>query len=99
MTAQGVVFRPQADAEALEARRWYEQRRPALGEDFAAAVSEAIARIVENPLAFPRVRGEIRRAILRRFPYGVYFRISPDEIVVLAVMHGRRHPRRWQSRR
>jgi len=99
VTAQRVVFRPQAEAEALEAGRWYNQRRAGLGEEFAAAVTEAIARITENPLAFRRVRGEIRRAILRRFPYGVYFRISPDEVVVLAVVHGRRHPRHWQSRR
>jgi plasmid stabilization system protein ParE len=41
----------------------------------------------------------MRRALVRRFPYAIYFRAAPDEIVVLAVIHGRRHPRHWQSRR
>lgn len=93
-----VAFRPQADAEVCEARRWYEERRSGLGAKFATAVEEAVARITENPLAFLRVRGETRRAILRRFPYGLYFRVLNDEVIVLAVVHGRRHPRKWQLR-
>lgn len=53
----------------------------------------------ESAEAFARVHHEIRRVRLRRFPYAIYYRILSDEIVVLAVMHGRRQPRRWQSRR
>ena len=92
-----VHFRPQADAEVLEARRWYEERRQGLGEEFGAAVDDTVARIAATPLAFPRVHGETRRAILRRFPYAIYFRIWEDAIVVLAV-HGRQDPQRWQFR-
>jgi plasmid stabilization system protein ParE len=94
-----LVFRPQAESELLDARRWYEERRPGLGRAFATAVADAVADVLENPLAHPRVHGETRRALVRRFPYAVYFRVLPDELVVLAVMHGRRLPRRWQSRR
>ena len=43
-------------------------------------------------------KGETRRAVVRRFPYGIYFRVLGDEIIVTGVIHGRRHPRRWQSR-
>lgn len=93
-----VGFRPQAEAEALEVRRWYEDRRQGLGREFGQAVDDIVARIGENPLAFPRAHGETRRATLRRFPYAIYFRILDDDIVVLAV-HGRQHPPRWQSRR
>ena len=92
-----VTFRSQADDEAIEAHRWYEERRQGLGEEFAAAIEDAVARISETPLAFPRVHGETRRAILRRSPYAIYFRILDDEIVVLAV-HGRQDPQRWQGR-
>ena len=53
----------------------------------------------QQPLAYPRVHGETRRAVVRRFPYAIYFRPVSDEVVVLAVMHGRRLPRRWRSRR
>lgn len=93
-----VLFRPQAEAELLEARAWYDGRREGLGAVFAAAVESTIDRISENPLAYSRIRGDTRRAVLRRFPYAVYFRVLADEIVVVAVMHGRRHPLRWQSR-
>ena len=92
-----VVFRPQADDEAVEVRGWYEARRPGLGNEFGAEVDAAVARIVEHPLAYPRVRGETRRAVLNCFPYAIYYRATADAIIVLAV-HGRQHPSRWQRR-
>lgn len=91
------IFRPEAEAEALEARRWYEERRPGLGDEFGAAVDTTVTRLVERPLAFPRVRGETRRAVLVRFPYALYFRVTEENIVVLAV-HGRQNPTRWRRR-
>jgi len=94
---RAVVFRPQAEDEALDVRRWYEARRAGLGEEFGAEVDAAVARIAEGPLAYPRVRGETRRAVLTRFPYALYFRVTAEGIVVLAV-HGRQDPSRWQRR-
>lgn len=81
----------------MEARAWYDERSEGLGAAFASTVESVIERITEGPLAYPRVRGDTRRAVLRRFPYAVYFRVLADEIVILAVIHGRRHPLRWQS--
>jgi len=92
-----VVFRPEAEDEVLEARAWYETRRPGLGKEFAQAVDEIISRIVDNPLAYQRAHKDIRRAVLFRFPYAVYFLLVGEDIVVHAV-HGRQHPSRWQSR-
>lgn len=92
------VFRPQADQEVQAARQWYDDQRPGLGIEFATAIDDAVERIASNPLAFPAIHGETRRTVVRRFPYGIYFRVLRDEIVVTAVMHGRRDPRRWQSR-
>ena len=92
-----IRFRPQAEDEVLEAQLWYEERKPGLGSEFAASVSDTISRIADNPLAFPVACGETRRAVLRRFPYAVYFRLLDDNVIVLAV-HGRQHPRRWQDR-
>ena len=93
-----LVLRPQAEAELLEARDWYEARSPGLGAVFCAAVDVEMVAIAERPLAYPRVHGEMRRTILRRFPYAVFYHVLQDEIVVLGVVHGRRHPRLWQSR-
>jgi plasmid stabilization system protein ParE len=95
--ARQVVFRPEAEDEALEAQEWYETRRSGLGKEFAEAVDETIGRIVENPLAYMRAYKETRRAVLTRFPYAVYYRLAGDDLVVLAV-HGRQHQSRWQSR-
>ena len=74
-----VVFRPQAEDEALEVRQWYEAKRPGLGQEFGQQLDILVARIAENPLAFPRVHSETRRAVLRRFPYAVYFRAAPKQ--------------------
>jgi hypothetical protein len=92
-----VVFRPQAEDEVLEVRRWYDGRRQGLGDEFAAEIDALVARIVSNPLSFQRVRGETRRGVLNRFPYAIYFRSTATEIVVLAA-HGRQDPSRWQRR-
>ena len=92
-----IVFRPQAEDEILEARQWYESRQAGLGRAFGRAADELISRIAAHPLVFPRVRNEIRRAVLSRFPYAIYFRDMEDTIVVLAV-HSRQDPRRWQNR-
>ncbi|PYR04319.1 MAG: hypothetical protein DMF99_32175 [Acidobacteria bacterium] len=92
-----VSFRPEAAAETLETRQWYEARQPGLGAAFRAALDNTIEHVVENPLLFQRARGDTRRALLNRFPYAVYFRMIGEDIVVLAV-HGRQHPRRWQAR-
>jgi toxin ParE1/3/4 len=94
-----LVFRPEAEAELLDARAWYEEEGVGLGAIFAAAVETTVTAILQSPLAYLRVKGDTRRVLVRRFPYAVYFRPLDDEIIVLAVMHGRRNPRHWRSRR
>jgi hypothetical protein len=74
-----VLFRPQAEHEALEVRRWYEARREGLGNEFGEEVDEIVGRIAANPLAFQRVRGATRRGVLKRFPYAVYFRATAKD--------------------
>jgi hypothetical protein len=77
---------------------WYENRRVGLGEEFLAAVSTVIQSLETYPEGFPVVYRQTRRANLRRFPYSLFYRIVDDQIIVVACMPGRRHPRRWQSR-
>ena len=95
--AHEIVFRPQAEAEALEVRQWYDSRRPGLGQEFGQALYLLVARIAASPLIFPRVHTETRRAVFSRFPYAVYFRLDKEAVVVLAIQ-GRKHPSRWKRR-
>ncbi len=93
-----VLVRPAAAADIEDAFLWYKQQRPGLGADFLRTVDNALAAIQSNPQLHAVVRRNTRRALLRRFPYGIYYRIYPDSIVIVACMHGRRDPKRWQSR-
>ncbi len=94
-----VVFRPQAEAEVRDARRWYESRRAGLGDEFRAALDEVIERVGRQPGLFPQVHGAIRRALIQRFPYGIYFEVVAEQVLVLGVVHGHRDPTVWQARR
>jgi plasmid stabilization system protein ParE len=90
-----VVFRPEARADALEARDWYEVRAASLGVEFVKALDAAIAAAAGNPKAFVAVEGEFRRVILRKFPYSLIFRTDVRGMIVFAVFHHRRHPHSW----
>lgn len=92
------VFRPAAAADIEAAYNWYESQLPGLGDEFVAAINAAVASISENPFAYPVIHRQARRLLLRRFPYGLYFRLIDNHPIVIACMHGSRDPIRWQSR-
>jgi plasmid stabilization system protein ParE len=92
------IVRPAAAADIDEAYLWYESQRVGLGDEFLAAAQAVIDEIAEDPLRHPVVLRNTRRTLLRRFPYAVYYRVYDDVVVVVACMHGRRNPTRWQSR-
>jgi toxin ParE1/3/4 len=85
-----LVLRREAEADILEAFRWYESRRPGLGRAFVDVVDEAFERLTEAPSSFPVAYRDLRRFVLLRFPYVVYYRLAEDAIQVFGVMHGRR---------
>ena len=87
-----VVFRVVARNEYDAAVAWYEKERSGLGLAFQVAVDEALSRIAAHPTIFRLVRGPVRRAVLKRFPYTIYFLAELDRVVVLAVYHGSRDP-------
>lgn len=93
-----LVFHPAVHGEVNDAYRWYEQQRPGLGDDFLAAVEEVFNRLRQTPEAHQKVYQDVRRALPRRFPYGVFYRILPDRVEVIAVQHSRRDPKIWRSR-
>ncbi len=94
-----VVVRPAAASDIEDAYRWYESQRAGLGDEFLAALRLAQDRLLEHPEAYPVLLRDTRRALIpERFPYGLFYRIYGDMIVVVACMHANRDPRRWQRR-
>ena len=90
--------RPEAELDALEAASWYDGERNGLGLEFLTELRATFARIEEGPQRYPLVFHEFRRAILRRFPFGVFFIVEADVATVLAITHLHRHPDVWQNR-
>ena len=93
-----LTVRPEAELDAFEAASWYENEREGLGLRFVTELQATMTRISEGPQRFPVVYKEFRRAILHRFPFGVFFIVEAEGAVVLAVSHLRRHPTVWQRR-
>ena len=94
-----VILHPEAEVELETEADFYEGREVGLGEDFRAAVGEALRQIEVTPSAFsPYKGGPVRRVLLRRFPFGVYFVERDSVIYVLAVANQRRQPDYWLSR-
>ena len=96
MTA--IIFLPPAQEEMIAAARYYQAQSMGLGAEFLAEAERTIAAITSHPKAAPKIRQDIRRRLLKRFPFGILYINTVDEIVVLAVMHLRRRPGYWQDR-
>lgn len=81
-----------ARAEIVAAFEWYLDRSPAAAQQFLHSVDEAMRMIEESPERYPVIRGHLRRLLLPRFPYAVYYKVFPSSISVVGVIHGHWHP-------
>jgi len=95
-----LIVRGEAEADITDAALWYDERERGLGLELVLEIRAAIRRAVKDPLHFflLRRRPEIRRVLVRRFPYRIFFIVRKDAIVVFAVLHAARHDRYWQER-
>jgi plasmid stabilization system protein ParE len=93
-----LVVNPEAEADMAEAKAWYDDQRPGLGDDFLDRVADTFAEIRRRPEMRARVFEELRLALVGRFPYAVVYRVDEDQITVVAVYHARRDPRGWRPR-
>ena len=92
-----VIVRPGAQTDIRAVALWYESQRPGLGSEFTLRFDGLVERIAQNPLQFPEIGSGVRRALLQRFPYAIYFVVAACPIVI-AVLHHRRHPDTWKRR-
>ncbi len=93
-----ILIRPAAAADIDEAFLWYERQQAGLGDEFLTAVQSALDNVVAHPTGYPVLHRETRRVLVHRFPYGIFYRVYREVVVVVACMRGRRDPRRWRSR-
>jgi toxin ParE1/3/4 len=94
-----VVYRRQVGRDLAAGFEYYEEQTKGLGERFLTAVGSAFDAIERYPQMFAQVHGEVRRALLSQFPYGVFYRVQAKRVVVLAVLHTARDPRLWPQPR
>ena len=94
-----VRFHSEAEAEMNQAAAWYEKQQKNLGKRFLATVQDAINRIQLDPELYPVVEEDVRRCLIRIFPFAVLFRMAPGIIVIMAVMHLHRDPDYWKNRK
>ena len=93
-----VHIQPDAEIDLEEAAAWYELQQKRLGHNFLDEVQGTFDQIENNPNLYPVVYRSIRRAIMNRFPFAVYYQLKEETVIVIAVMHGSRHPARWKKR-
>jgi plasmid stabilization system protein ParE len=99
VTEYRLISEPRVDLDVEAAFAWYENERPGLGLEFLDELRATYNRIADGPLKYQDLRSGIRRALLKRFPYAVYFAVEGDVVVVIAVLRASRDPAEWQRRR
>jgi toxin ParE1/3/4 len=92
-----LILRQEAERDLVEAYKWYEEKIPGLGTDFLAVIERSLKSIQENPARFPVMYRNVHRALMRRFPYGIFYFLEEESIVVLAVLHTARNPSKWRK--
>ena len=98
MSAKRVIIRPEAESDIKDAYDWYEAQRKGLGENFLLCIEEALSRISHNPAIYSVVYRKVRRILIHRFPFALFFIEGEERISVLAVLHARRDPKTWKGR-
>ena len=94
-----IVLDSAAVSEMEQAALFYEDCREGLGHEFMTSVEDALNEIARYPTVWRRMKGDFRRYLVHRFPYGIIYALDGDTIYVAAVMHLKRKPDYWESRR
>jgi plasmid stabilization system protein ParE len=88
-------LRSAAEKEIASVALWYESQSPGLGSKFLDKADQSLEKISENPLQYPVISKRLRRALVKRFPYIIFFRIIEDEILIVGCRYAGQNPERW----
>lgn len=98
MVLRNLIILPEAELDLAQAYIWYEEQEFGLGEEFLRCVDACIQPIRRNPEAYQIAWETYRKAVVRRFPYVVFYEHSETTVIVYAVFHCSQNPRKWRSR-
>ena len=93
-----VIYRPEAEDDVVESYAWYESREPGLGEDFLRCVEACVLGIQRHPHLYPVAVDDFRRALVRRFPFEIFYEATEDCLTIYSVFHCSQDPEKWRSR-
>ncbi len=93
-----IIVRKRAERNIAEAFNWYEMKQGNLGYDFIENIEAELNQIHENPFLYQTRYESIRCALISRFPYGIFYWVDGNKIIVLTVLHLSRDPRLWKIR-
>ena len=97
MTVELIVA-PEVEQDLSKAYDWYQERREGLGEEFLTCVDACIQAICGNPEMHAIIYKEYRRALVRRFPYSVFYELMGNTVTVYCIFHHSQHPEKWRKR-
>ena len=96
--AAELIFAAEAEQDISEAYDWYEQRRLGLGEEFFSCVDACVQSIRRSPELLVKIHEEYRRALIRRFPYVIFYEYDGKAVTIYGVFHTSRNPGKWRER-
>src|SRR5215212_6245025 len=93
-----LVLATEAELDISGAYDWYEQRRVGLGEEFLSCVDACVQQVCRSPELYPKIQEEYRRALVRRFPYAIFYEYSRKTVTIYSVFHTSQNPNKWRER-
>jgi plasmid stabilization system protein ParE len=96
--AAELILAPEAERDISEAYDWYEQRRSGLGEEFLSCVDACVQHICRSPGLYAKIHEEYRRALVRRFPYAIFYEYNSKTVTIYCVFHTSQNPGKWRER-
>ncbi|MBD1211381.1 MAG: type II toxin-antitoxin system RelE/ParE family toxin [Dolichospermum sp.] len=93
-----IFITPEAELDLEDAYNWYEQHTVGLGSEFIRVVDASFSTIQRNPFACPIVHEQVRKKLIRKFPYGLLYIITDETISIVGCFHVKRDPQQWERR-
>lgn len=96
--AKNLIILSQAEQDVTEAYDWSQERELGIGEEFLRCIDASIQLIERNPEIYLFVHEQYRIALVRRFPYAIFYEYFEETITVYAVFHCSQNAKKWRSR-